>query len=309
MTHRVDLECLRLASANHGAVTHQQLIEAGVSSSSITRRVHTGMLRAVAKGVFIVPTMEGPNSILSAGLLHHRDAVVSHRSAGRLHGMQLSDHHVAELTVRNGSRRRIAGSIVHETRFLPPDDVMTIDGLRVTTPARTLFDLCAVLDLSHYRRIAEQQFFVRAPSPARFLACHRAIARRGRTGSGIIRSVIDDLIDDQPFPASELEMRTSVALSDRGIHYLRRQFAPPWYNGIEGIVDFADPIGCTIIEADGRSHHRLELDRRRDSARDRQATRNGWATMRVGWHEIVYRTESIMTEIIEILELRRNQAA
>ncbi|MEZ5380109.1 MAG: type IV toxin-antitoxin system AbiEi family antitoxin domain-containing protein [Acidimicrobiales bacterium] len=309
MAQRVDMECLRLAAANYGAVTQQQLIAAGVSASSVTRRVQSGMLRSVAKGVFIVPTMEGPNSVLAAGLLHHPDAVVSHRSAARLHGMALSDNEGAELTVPLGTLRRIAGAVIHETRFLPADDVMMIDGLRVTTPARTLFDLCAVLSFAHYRRIAEEQLLAQVPSPARFLACHRAMARRGRTGSGIIRTVLDELIDDQPFPASKLELRTWVALTDRGVNYLRRQFAPPWYNGLEGIVDFADPIGCTIIEVDGRSHHRLELDRRRDAARDREANRHGWLVIRIGWHEVIYRTESTMAEIIEILEQRRNLAA
>ncbi len=309
MSVNIDLECLRLASGQHGAVTHRQLIQAGVSSSSITRRVNAGMLRPVAKGIFVVPTMETTNSVLAAGLLANPAAAVSHRSAARLHGMHLTDRGRPELTVPLGSTHRLAGAGLHETRHLPTDDVMTIDGLRVTTPARTLFDLCAVLDDAHYRSIVEAQLLVGLPSPERFLACHRALARRGRLGSGIIRRLLDELIDDQPYPASELEMRTYVALADRGVHYLRRQFAPPWYNGIEGIVDFGDPVGRTIIEADGRSNHRLELDRRRDAARDREAARHHWLVLRVGWHEVVYRTESTMTEIIEILETRRNLAA
>lgn len=309
MSYRADLEVVRLAAGQHGAVTQQQLTDGGVSPSTISRRAAAGMLRSVAKGIYVVPAIENENSLLAAGLLRNATAVASHRSAARLHAMNISDRGFAEITVERGRTHTMSGVTIHETRWLPDADTMTLNGLRLTTPARTLIDLHAVLGFEHYQRVVKDQLTVGIPTAPRFVACHCALARRGRNGTTAVRNLIADLIDDQPFVASELEWRLYNELSERGIHYLRRQFAPPWYNGVEGIVDFADPVGQTIVEADGRSFHQLELDRRRDRARDREAILHGWQPLRYGWHEIVHNTEATMDELVTILEQRRNLAA
>jgi very-short-patch-repair endonuclease len=194
---------------------------------------------------------------------------------------------------------------VHETNHLPDIDRTTIDDCHATTVARTLCDLVTVLRPANHRRVVQTALVERRVTPGELIACHRAMSRRGRRGVAAMRRLLVDLVDDEPYPQSELEYRLTVALARRGLGYFRRQYAPPWYDGVSGIVDFADPIGCTILEADGRRWHTVDQDRRRDAERDRLAARNGWLVLRVGWHEVVHRTDSVLEEIAHIVAVRR----
>jgi hypothetical protein len=51
-----------------------------------------------------------------------------------------------ELTVPFGTRRKAPGFVVHQSRRLEPRDRRTIDGIAVTSLARTLVDVSSSLD-------------------------------------------------------------------------------------------------------------------------------------------------------------------
>ncbi len=253
--------------------------------------------------------MEQPRSRLAAALLLTPAGVASHRTAARLHGMPVSDRGVVEISAPKGRISPTLIAVVHETRSMPTEDVVEIDGLRVTSPARTLCDLATSISAKHLTHAVQTQLVKGSPSARELVACHRALARKGRTGTVMMREILLTQLDDQPFPQSELELRALTAFVEHGITYLQRQFAPPWYDGVEGIVDFADPVGRTILEADGRHFHTVDQDRLKDRERDRLAARHGWLVIRIGWQEVVERTAATMYEIGEILESRRNLAA
>ena len=73
-------------------------------------------------------------------------AVLSHRAAAALWGLRPSSTRI-EVTVPRG-RHGVAGLRVHHTRALDPKDITVKDGIPVTTVARTLLDLSAVLSAS-----------------------------------------------------------------------------------------------------------------------------------------------------------------
>jgi hypothetical protein len=66
-------------------------------------------------------------------------SVLSHLTAAAIQGMASSAGHL-HLTVSR-SARGIEGIRIHRPRTLRPDDIIVVDGLRVTSPARTLIDL------------------------------------------------------------------------------------------------------------------------------------------------------------------------
>ena len=309
MSARTELEILDLASRQNGVLSASQLGDRGIAASTLNRRAAVGSLRRLANGLYLVPSLENPHSRLSAALLLTPVAVASHRTAARLHHMPVPAPNTVELTSPKGRSSPSSLAIVHETRYLPDVDIVVVDGLRATSPARTVCDLVTSVSERQLNNVVQKQLIKNYPSAQELVACHRALARQGRTGTVRMRAVLLRQLDDQPFPQSELELRTLEALLEHGITYLRRQFAPPWHDGVRGIVDFADPVGRTILEADGRSFHTIDQDRQRDRERDRLAARNGWLVVRVGWQEIVDRPESTMIEIGEILESRRNLAA
>jgi hypothetical protein len=88
---------------------------------------------------------------MAAVLAGGEDAVLSNNSAGAF--MQLISYSGrAHVTVPKPRRRRLG--IVWHSSALPVDEVERLDGIPVTTPARTLLDLAAVLD----RRRLEDRF-------------------------------------------------------------------------------------------------------------------------------------------------------
>ncbi len=303
----VDQRIIEAAASHRGAVTAAMLARVGVSRSSIRSRVGSGLLRIAAKGVYVVVPLEQPGTLLDAALLALPDAAASHRTAARLHGMSVPAGPL-EIVAPPSAHHAGALAIVHRSRHLPPVDVEELDGRRVTTPARTLWDLTNSIGPRWHREVVESQLVVKRPSAEALIACHRAMARRGRKGTTRMRRLLLEILDDEPFPESELERLVLVGLMTRQVPPLRRQFPPPWYDGVSGIVDFADPVGLTIIEADGRRWHATERARRNDLARDLEAARHGWFVFRLGWHEVVQRNESILDEVADVLR-RRHAAA
>ena len=90
-------------------------------------------------------------------------AVLSHRSAAALWGIYDSDRGRIDITVPKALRARPRLD-VHQAR-LPPDEVTTRHGVPVTTPARTLFDLAAILDPTRFERAATEAEIRRLASP------------------------------------------------------------------------------------------------------------------------------------------------
>ena len=82
-------------------------------------------------------------------------SVISHRSAAALRQLRASGAAFVELTVPGPSRRRDAIR-VHRTTWLPACDVTEVDGLPVTSVARTLLDLGAVVPTRQVERAFDQ---------------------------------------------------------------------------------------------------------------------------------------------------------
>jgi predicted transcriptional regulator of viral defense system len=134
---------LRIAASQHGLVARRQLLEIGVSADSVDRRLKRGWFRAMHRGVYAVGPVLAPRAReMAAALACGSGAALSHRSAAGLCRLlpDLPDADVA-VTVAPGKHPRPVGIHLHRVRRLAATDVTTIDGIPVTTVARTLCDL------------------------------------------------------------------------------------------------------------------------------------------------------------------------
>ncbi|HVF15082.1 MAG TPA: hypothetical protein VM942_10810 [Acidimicrobiales bacterium] len=73
-------------------------------------------------------------------------AVASHRSAGALWRLDGLEPGRIEVTLPGRGERHLQGVTIHRTRSLAVVEVCRRDGIPVTRPSRTLFDLASVLD-------------------------------------------------------------------------------------------------------------------------------------------------------------------
>jgi hypothetical protein len=154
-----------LAERQHGLFTRVQALGAGATRTAIEHRLRHRRWLAVTTGVYRLP---GPKltwhqrlqaAILGAGA----GSVASHASAAALWELPgfrpgalevlrpRGVHHGARQHARSGE----ALGRIHETVRLPKQDVTTRDGLPVTTPSRTLFDLAFTISEKRLERAVD----------------------------------------------------------------------------------------------------------------------------------------------------------
>ena len=162
-------------------VTHRQLAVVGIRGSAITRRVATGRLERVYRGVFAVghaqhtPEARWIAAVMACG----PGAVLSHLDAAALWKIYESRTAKIHVTTTTRSRRAQPGIRAHRARNLDPADVTVKDGIPVTTVARTLVDLTDVLTSDRVlRAIREAEYLRLLDLDTLIAAVQRAHGRR-----------------------------------------------------------------------------------------------------------------------------------
>ena len=191
------------------------------------------------------------------------------------------------MTILRGGSRRRAGLVIHTTRSLRPEDVITNDGIRCTSPSRTLVDLAGVVTATVLARALEQSLVLNMFDGA---ALESALARgRGRRGTGMLRRLLAGLSAEPPPVRSELERRFLELVRSTD---LPRPAVNCVVAGYE--VDFHWPVARVIVETDGRARHRTPQAFARDRARDLSLELAGWHVLRVTWRQVVEQPEAVV---------------
>ena len=174
------------AAQQHGVVSRAQLRELGMTDPAISRAVARGRLHTVRRGVFAVghPLLGTHGRRMAAVLALGRGTRLSHVSGADLWEIRRSASPWIDVTVPGtGGRRRRAGLTIHRARDLRPDEVDVHLGIPVTSPARTLLDLAAILDARALERaldraeLLELTDYPALDTLARARAGHRGAAR------------------------------------------------------------------------------------------------------------------------------------
>jgi len=246
-----------LGARQHGVVTHAQLLELGVSAGRVESWVRRGRLFPRYKGVYAVgrPALGRHGAWLAAVWACGDGAVLSHVSAAELHRMVAATDGAVHVTTTRDLASR-PGLVVHRTRHLDPQDVVTLGRLPVTRQPRTLVDLADVLSYPELRGIADG--LRRLDLDAVAAAQRRAPNRRG--AARVARVLASD------------RMRTRSAFERRYLRFCTTHRLPRpdatnvMHAGHE--VDALYTAARLAVELDGRAHH----DRRAHMRQDRAAT-------------------------------------
>jgi very-short-patch-repair endonuclease len=264
-----------LASRQHGVVSRSQLLAAGMSAREIVVWQRHRRLHPLHRGVYAVGhrALTRRARWMAAVLAAGPGAVLSHRSAAALWGVR--DGHAIEVTAPRQCRR--PGITAHRAA-LRPDETTTHDGNPVTSAARTLFDLAAVVSRHQLERAIAQAEFLRLTGP---LSLDALLTRYpGARGAAPLAAVTTA---QQPLDLtrSELESRFVAFLDAHGV-------ARPRTNvNVEGAErDCVWPRARLVVELDGRAAHATPAAFERDRARDRALTRAGWRVVRITWRQL-----------------------
>lgn len=310
MTKNVDRTIFELAKADGGALSKRAALGAGLSESTLRRRVASGLLVPVMQSAYVVVPVADGRSLLRAAQLAFPEGAVSRQTAAAFlgspvrpepHRFVVGHGHRPDLA-RHASLRSVR---FHETRHLPPEDCRLVDGLRVTSVPRSLCDLAPSASDDYLWHLAETALTARTCTTAGLVACVAERRRRGARGMQRLSHLLVDLLDDETYPESLFEVEILTDLRNAGIDGLVPQWRPPWYDGIRGVVDIGDPIGLTIVEADGRGHRQVTAAHDNDRARDRVAAAHGVEVLRVGYREYHRARRRICAELCDVLLARR----
>src|SRR5262245_19972119 len=150
---------LAIAQRQHGVVTRAQLLAAGLSPEAIKHRLRIGRLHRIWPGVFAIgrPGLTREGRWLAAVLACGDGAVLSYLCAGALWGIwERAVPSTPQVSVPTASGRRGPRGIELHRTALEATDVTVRAGIPVTTLARTILDLAAVLDAKALRSVLRQ---------------------------------------------------------------------------------------------------------------------------------------------------------
>ncbi|GAA3226129.1 type IV toxin-antitoxin system AbiEi family antitoxin domain-containing protein [Pseudonocardia petroleophila] len=280
-----------LLARQAGVVTLRQAVAAGMSASSVHRRVRSGAWELLQPGVYLVGGHRYTDEVriraawLGAG---GAPAMVSGPAAAYWYGMLDRAPAVVELTVprRRHLRPGPGGSVVR--RDLSPVDRVEDRHLVLTAPPLTALETALVLP-------GGSAFLDRAlQRHVRFPTLYRAYCRNlGRRGSGAAGRLIAAAADRADSAAERLLV---TLLRDAGITgwVLGHPFGP-WR------IDVAFPRAKLAIEVDGWAWH-VDVERFRNDRRKGNALhRSGWDLLRYTWHDLDGRPAACVREIADSL--------
>lgn len=278
-TTDIDRCIARLAESQHGIVARRQLRRLRVRTDAIRRRVAAGRLLELSSRVLLVagaPVTDDAR-LMAAVLDTGSDACVARESAAaswRLPGFRL-------------------------------------DGVPVTTPTRTLFDLAAAPDVSELRmaRLIDTAWARRLVSHASLTSMLDELAGKGRPGIVLMRELLEERPADHVPPESNTEARFEEIARLAGLRQLERQVDVGGDDGWIGRVDFIDRRRRLVIEVGDALFHGSLTDRRHDEARWSRLEAAGYAVETVDAFEVFHRADTLVARLRAVANTRNPLAS
>ena len=287
----------RLADRQHGVVSRRQLRAAGVTVDEIERRMRSGHLISLHRGVYAVghQRLRTEGVWLAAVLACGPGAALSHRDAGALWDIRRSSRVLTDVTVptRNGRGRR-PGITTHRPRTLSLGDaVRTHRGIPVTNPSRTLLDLADVVSPQALEKAFAQAEILRLYDRGEL---ERQLASNpGRRGARAFTTALRSRTSG-PRTRSDLEREFLQLCAD---HHIPRPQANVWIDPYE--VDFLWPAHRLVVEIDSTTFHDTLTAFHDDRAKDAHLVTAGYTVLRFTDRQLETERDRIVRQLRTLL--------
>jgi very-short-patch-repair endonuclease len=287
-----------LASRQYGVVSRAQLVGLGFGRQAILRRLESDRLHRLHPGVYAVGhwALTSHSHDLAAVFACGPHALLSHRAAGRRLGLLRSGAPI-EVTAPRGCKPK-PGITIHRTRLIHPDDRSMVDGIPVTSVARTIVDLAdvqgdrllaAVVNEAEVRRVFD------------LTAIEETLSRLpGRRGQGRLARVLAAYTEPLGYEANKAERLFLRLCNEHGLPKPQR-IAVAGYE-----LDFYWEDARLAIEVDGAAFHRTRRAFHEDRRRDRRLAGLGIQVARVPWRDL---TEGELELVAELEAIRARRCA
>ncbi|MEM8619898.1 MAG: type IV toxin-antitoxin system AbiEi family antitoxin domain-containing protein [Actinomycetota bacterium] len=285
----------RLLAHQHGVISTEQLHAAGHPPRQVRRLREHGELIAVLRAAYRTPSVHLDElGRCAAVCLARPDLTIAGPTAGRMLGLRKlpADRRIHAIAPPHSQPAQAPWVVPYRTAAIHPHDVVRRDdAIRVTTPARTAFDLArwvrgdSLLSIIEHvirdHHVTTEELYDTANawlSPRRGWATRflEQLARRVEGGAA----------------DSHAEVRTAIGLVRRGLTGLVRQhhIELPGYGPAR--FDLALVEQRTAIEIDVHPSHDEVLGRASDRRRDRAALTLGWTVLRISRSDYLQRFDA-----------------
>ena len=281
----IGLAIADLASSHHAIVTLAELVQLGLAPSSVRSRVAAGHLHRMYRGVFAVGHRVVPREghWLAAVLACGEGAVLSHRSAAALWGIQSTSQIRIDVTspLRAGKSRE--GIAVHSGATLLPADATEVDRVPCTSLARTLLDLAEILSPAALEHAINQAVVLRVFD---LRAVDGVLGRAaGRRGASRLKRALGEGDFTGPGTRSPLEERfLELCVAHRITRpevNTRVQTSAGWIE-----VDFLWRRERLVVETNGFRFHANTRQFERDHQREQLLALTDWRFRRFTWRQV-----------------------
>lgn len=269
----------------------------------IRRRIASGHLVPLHRGIYAVGhrKLRREGHWLAAVLAAGPGAVLSHRHAAALHGIRSVA--ASQVDVSTGRQRGAqAGIRIYGRRALHVNEITVIDSVPVTTVARTLVDLAAMVSPQQMERaVSESERLGSFDLTALEAALKRTRGRRGSGHAILTAALAQYRTHGETITRSELERRFLTLLD---AHQLPRSRMNVIVEGSE--VNALWPQQRLVVELDGYAfhHHRQAFEHDRTKANDLTAA--GYTVLRFTYRNVTEQPGDVAARIA--LELSRAAA-
>jgi hypothetical protein len=280
-----------LAADQEGLLTSAQLRMHGVTNWTQRRLIAEGWMFRLAPRVYALRgTPDTHRRRLRCGLLCLGErSWVSFEAAATLHGLDRSRAHAVEFTIERPRRPAVLPFAVHTTKRLDPIDHVVVDGFRVTSATRTVFDLALA-------RVHPQRIEAAIDSAVRLqLSSPEVLSRRleGLRGSGRwgCRLVEEMIVDSGGH--TYLERRFLELVREAGLPTPRKQVVFRADGQHVARVDFFFEAFNVVVEVSGQKGHASPAERARDAQRRNELQDLGVRVFEYTFDDVTKRSQMV----------------
>ena len=277
---------IALFQTQHGVASMRQLLSAGASRRSVDRARSNESIVPVLPGVFMLAgtTLSFHGRCMAALLYLGPRAYLAGVSAAALHGCRdmprRTIHAVVPATAWVGPLPPWLR--VRRSCWEMPGDVVTRpDGLRVSSPLRTLFDLAAHVTQYRLERVAEDLWHLDLASPQQAADYLETVRRSGRSGVARLETLLERTVPRARPSQSGFELDVIDAIRAVGLPEPERQHPLVLLNGELIHIDIAWPAIQFGLEPGHSWWHGGNRRMHADIARDNACGEIGWYIRRL----------------------------
>ena len=291
-------------STHLGIISVAKLVEFGCGERNIAKMVERQELVTMMPGVF--RSAQWPCSreqILAAVCARNLAAMIGFTTAGQEWDLRRMIDPRIHVLVPHGRSPEMEGVVIHRCRRIDPVDIVQRpDGIRLTSPPRTIFDSADMIGAEATTSVLEQLLNEQRVTFGTISDTVQRLYHHRRPGAKTMLAVISSRPSWRAALQSDLEVKVLEEVSRQGLPEPVTQFPMRLPGRNRDIaIDFAWPVFQLAVEVDHPAWHDGAADSHADKGRDRKLTTIGWTSARITDIDVNGGLREAVADIAQIL--------